>query len=144
MDLDAQRGARLLEERKRLGWSQQTAADTAGIRREMWARYEGGSEPGAKGLAGIAAAGADVLYILTGQRNPTMPALDAAEQVLLDSYRRCKPEARVNLIQTAALLSAGLSSGGISTDRTVTQTIRAAVSGGVAGGNIINKGKGKS
>ena len=69
MDLDAQRGERILEERKRLGWSQQIAADTAGIRREMWARYEAGSEPGAKALTGMATAGVDVLYILTGQRS---------------------------------------------------------------------------
>lgn len=36
------------------------------------------------------------------------PALPQDEQVLLDSYRRCNAEARNNLIQTAALLSAGI------------------------------------
>ncbi len=34
--------------------------------------------------------------------------LPTDEQALLDCYRRCKPEARVNLIQTAALLAAGV------------------------------------
>ena len=91
-----------------MGWSQQAAADAAGIRREMWARYEGGSEPGAKALAGMAAAGADVVYILIGERSSAQPAHDAAEQVLLDSYRRCAAQARQHLIQTAALLAAGI------------------------------------
>ena len=36
------------------------------------------------------------------------PTLPTDELALLDSYRRCKPEARVNLIQTAALLAAGM------------------------------------
>lgn len=36
------------------------------------------------------------------------PTLPTDEQALLDSYRRCKPEARINLIQMAALLAAGL------------------------------------
>lgn len=46
------------------------------------------SSPTAVQLAQLAAAGADVLYILTGQRSSAQPAHDAAEQVLLDSYRR--------------------------------------------------------
>lgn len=83
MDLDAQRGDRILEERKQQKWSQQAAADAAGIRREMWARYEAGAEPGAKALAGMAAAGVDVLYILTGQRSSTStPASDTESRVV--------------------------------------------------------------
>lgn len=68
MNLDAQRGRRIREERVKLGWSQQQAADAVEVRREMWAKYEAGSEPGAKALARMAAAGADVLYILHGTR----------------------------------------------------------------------------
>lgn len=34
----------------------------------MWAKYEAGSEPGAKALAGMAAEGVDVIYVLTGQQ----------------------------------------------------------------------------
>ena len=64
--------------------------------------------PDAGYLAELVALGVDVAYVLTGERNPAVPALDVAEQVLLDSYRRCKPEARQHLIQAAALLSAGL------------------------------------
>lgn len=36
----------------------------------MWAKYEGGSEPGAEVLARAQVAGVDVLYVLTGQRTP--------------------------------------------------------------------------
>lgn len=107
---------RLREERERLALSQQALAEKCGVTARSQRNYESGERnPDSAYLAAIAAAGADVLYILTGQRAggaPSVPALDAAEQVLLDSYRRCKPEARVNLIQTAALLSAGLPEAG--------------------------------
>lgn len=52
---------------------------------------------------------ADLNYILTGQRSqPAAPTLTQDEAVLLDSYRRCTSTARGNLIQTAALLAAGV------------------------------------
>lgn len=70
MHSDTQRGERIKEERTRLGLSQQQAADIAGVRREMWAKYEAGSEPGAKALAGMAAAGVDVIYVLTSTQTP--------------------------------------------------------------------------
>ena len=75
MNLDAQRGLRIREERDKRGWSQQQAADAVGIRREMWAKYEAGAEPGAKALTGMAAVNVDVLYILTGTRTATHAAL---------------------------------------------------------------------
>ena len=52
-----------------------------------------------------------------GHANPcaTGAELDAAEQVLLDSYRRCGATDKQNLIQTAALLSAGLGGSGVAT-----------------------------
>lgn len=56
-------------------------------------------------------AGADVLYILTGERNQGVAEVDllpADERVLVDAYRRCNAEAKRNLIQTASLLSAGM------------------------------------
>ena len=66
-------------------------------------------------LALLIPLGVDALYVLTGQRSPSMPATDPAEQVLLDSYRRCGAQAKQNLIQTAALLSAGLGSSAMAT-----------------------------
>lgn len=100
---------RLKEAREKLGFSQQALAEHCGISARSQRNYESGERlPDAAYLAELLGLGVDLGYVLTGQRSPAMPAVDAAEQVLLDSYRRCKPEARVNLIQTAALLSAGL------------------------------------
>ena len=103
-------GNRLREERERLGLTQPVFAELAGAKKRTLIDWEKDvSSPTAVQLAQLAAAGADVLYILTGQRSRAQPAHDAAEQVLLDSYRRCGSQARQNLIQTAALLAAGLS-----------------------------------
>jgi len=68
---DIQTGERLKEERKRLKLSQQAIADAVGVRREMWAKYEAGSEPGAGVLARACDIGIDVLYTLTGRRSVT-------------------------------------------------------------------------
>ncbi|MBD9530941.1 helix-turn-helix transcriptional regulator [Comamonas sp. CMM01] len=102
-------GDRLREERDRLGLSQPNFAALAGTTKQTLFSWETGkTAPDGFQLAAFAAAGVDVLYVITGERGGSHLAHDAAEQVLLDSYRRCKPEARQNLIQTAALLSAGL------------------------------------
>ena len=104
-------GARLRDERERLGKNQDAFAALAGVGKRALIHYEKSERsPDANFLAAIAAAGADVLYILTGQRTEGT-ASDPAEQVLLDSYRRCKPDAKANLIQMAALLSAGVAPG---------------------------------
>ena len=90
VNLDAQRGLRIRQERDKRDWSQQQAADAVGIRREMWAKYEAGAEPGAKALTGMAVVNVDVLYILTGQRgiqSTNSPALRDGEAELLDGYR---------------------------------------------------------
>lgn len=50
--------------------------------------------------------GASASYLLTGREGGVQLA-DAAEQVLIDSYRRCSADAKRHLIQTAALLAAG-------------------------------------
>lgn len=102
-------GERLREERVRLGMSQTSFGEAGGVTKKSQMLYEGGERaPDAAYLHAVSSAGVDVGYVITGKRDPSLPALDSAELSLLDSYRRCKPEARVNLIQTAALLSAGL------------------------------------
>ncbi|WP_051603246.1 helix-turn-helix domain-containing protein [Simplicispira psychrophila] len=103
-------GERIKEERERLGLNQIDFAALASSTRKTLFNWESGAAtPNATVLAAWAAHGLDVLYVVTGQRSPSMPATDPAEQVLLDSYRRCGAQARQNLIQTAALLSAGIS-----------------------------------
>lgn len=63
-------GARLREERERLGMTQEGFGQAGGVLKRALIRYEKGERmPDAAFLAAIAAAGADVLYILTGQRS---------------------------------------------------------------------------
>lgn len=102
-------GERLKEERERLGANQSEFAALAGATRKTLFNWESGTAfPNSSVLETLAKHGLDVLYVVTGQRSNAQPAADAAEQVLLDSYRRCKPEAKQHLIQTAVLLAAGL------------------------------------
>ena len=99
-------GVRLREERERLAMSQEKFAALGGVQKRAQINYESGERlPDAGYLAAIAADGADVMYILTGEHSSAQPARDAAEQVLLNSYRSCSAQARQHLIQTAALLS---------------------------------------
>ena len=96
---------RLQEERKRLGLTQEAVAAQLGATKRSVINWEGGAAlPGAEMLARYAAAGADVLYILTGQRSqPVPPAqeLPRQEQEWLALYRNSSEEVR------AALKAAG-------------------------------------
>ena len=91
-------GTRLRGERERLGRTQDDFAAIAGIGKRALIHYEKGERsPDANLLAAIAAAGADVLYILTGQRQPpptpqAAPALSPRQAALLDNYLHCDEE----------------------------------------------------
>ena len=75
-------GARLKEERLRLGFSQEELARAAGVQRRAQIRYEQGErDPDAGYLAAISAAGADVTYILTGRRE--RPASELTDRARL-------------------------------------------------------------
>lgn len=104
--------SRLKQERERLGLTQPALAELAGAAKRTVVDWEkGASSPTAVQLAALAAAGADALYIVTGARSQAAAEVDllpSDERVLVDAYRRCNAEARRNLIQTAALLSAGM------------------------------------
>lgn len=83
-------GSRLRDERERLGLNQSDFATAAGTTRKSQFNYETDARrPDADYLAAIAAAGVDVLYILTGQRTggAAAPALAPDEKILLDNYR---------------------------------------------------------
>lgn len=80
------------------------AEDSQGLRDVVGGRKRATAEL----LAGLLPLGIDVIYVLSGIRPVAAAALDPAEQALLESYRRCPPAGRVSLIQTAAVLSAGL------------------------------------
>lgn len=62
-------GQRLLEERVRLGLTQQALADGIGAPRVSFVKYEAGqSSPAAETLVALEGAGFDVRYVLTGLR----------------------------------------------------------------------------
>lgn len=102
---------RLKMERERLGLSQSRLADLASVGKTTVINWEkGASSPDATQLHAMATEGIDVLYVVTGERSQDAAEIDllpADERVLIDAYRRCSPDARRHLIQTAALLSAG-------------------------------------
>jgi transcriptional regulator with XRE-family HTH domain len=84
---------RLREERERLGFTQEAFAVLGGVQKRAQINYEKGERhPDSAYLAAIAAAGADVLYILTGQRmgGASAPeparAVSAGDRVLLDNF----------------------------------------------------------
>ncbi|MNJ15712.1 transcriptional repressor DicA [compost metagenome] len=77
MHLSEEIGARLQSERKRLNLNQEQLASIVGVSKRTLASYESGArEAGAVLLNLAAAAGLDVLYVITGNRLPV------AERVL--------------------------------------------------------------
>ena len=103
---------RLREERERLGFSQEAFGVLGGVQKRAQINYEKGERhPDSAYLAAIAAAGADVLYILTGQRTggasapAPVHALARDEEILLDNYRNCPPDARAAIKTTSAALA---------------------------------------
>tara|TARA_R110000796_G_scaffold26354_18_gene73316 strand:- start:720 stop:1160 length:441 start_codon:yes stop_codon:yes gene_type:complete len=86
-------GERLRSERERLGFGQQNLADLCGVTMRSQRNYEKGQrQPDALYLAAVAAAGIDVLYVLTGLRgeseseNP-MALAKSASVPLIDGER---------------------------------------------------------
>lgn len=129
-------GERLKEERQRLGQNQTELASLAGTTKKSQIEYEKGSTfPNANYLAAIASAGADVRYIVTGERDGP-PPLRPDEQLLLDRYRISPLPLRDAALRV--LLGGEVPSSAV-------RNIK--VSGGsghqVAGGKIINRGGGK-
>lgn len=95
---------RLAEERLRLGKTQKEMAAVGQVGdRSYWHYEKGERSPDSEFLANIAAAGADVLYILTGQRTGGTLAPD--EAALLDNYRHAQPDGKVALRTTSAALA---------------------------------------
>lgn len=100
--------ARLREERERLEMSQEDFAALAGVTRSPYSSWEAGkTSPTAVQLAALANAGADVLYILTGQRQTgdVQRALTRREAVLVDNYRNVSESQKDALDQVSAALA---------------------------------------
>lgn len=79
---------KIREERKRLGFTQVQFAEVAGVQPTTQVNYEKGTRvPDAAYLVNIAEAGADVLYILTGNRAPTLDGISNDELEIVRLYR---------------------------------------------------------
>jgi len=124
-------GDRIKEERQRLGLNQTEFAALAGAAKRTQIDWEKGvSSPTAEQLGAMGGAGADVQYIVTGVRSSV--ALTPDERLLVERYR-----ASPSPLKDAALrvLLGGETSGGAA------QAFHGPVGGGVAGRDIVNKGR---
>jgi transcriptional regulator with XRE-family HTH domain len=90
---------RLKTERERLNLNQEQAADLCEVSREMWSKYERGKAiPGGGVLLMFSANGADINYILTGQRTHLISeespgyTLRPDQKALLDNIENCSQE----------------------------------------------------
>jgi transcriptional regulator with XRE-family HTH domain len=83
-------GARLREERLRLGMSQPAFAALAGVTKGALVKWEKDTaSPNASALIAFSEAGADAIYILTGKRMPAVPDIsDALVREDLDRIER--------------------------------------------------------
>ena len=96
-------GSRLREERERLKLTQRAFGDIGGVEPNAQGKYESGERaPKADYLAAVAAHGVDVLYVLTGRREPlAADRHDPSESQLLTAYRLMPNQARSGLVMLA-------------------------------------------
>lgn len=98
---------RLKEERERLGFTQAGLAERIGSTKRSVINWEGGdASPSAEAIGSMAAHGADVLYILTGQRSkPVESTLTPRQRAVLENYNACNEDGKRNVEGTLALLT---------------------------------------
>ncbi|MBC3489890.1 helix-turn-helix domain-containing protein [Pseudomonas taiwanensis] len=103
-------GDRLKEERERLGLNQTDFAALAGASKNTQYNYEKGDRsPDAAYLAAAAAAGMDLLYVVTGERKPQLSeSISEREASLLGFFRQLPDGEQANLLRTASALAATL------------------------------------
>ncbi len=90
-------GLRLKEERERLGFTQPVFAGLAETTKKSQIDYEKDlTQPKAGYLSVIANVGADVQYIITGQRSSN--ALPTDEVLILEKYRQASPEIKNKML----------------------------------------------
>ncbi|GLS03485.1 hypothetical protein GCM10007860_06290 [Chitiniphilus shinanonensis] len=86
-------GKRLLEERKRLNLSAERFAALGGLKGNAQYKYESDERsPDAAYLAALYRAGVDVMYVLTGRRDPYVN--EAEHQQLVAAYDAAPPTVR--------------------------------------------------
>lgn len=99
-------GARLKEERKRLGYNQSDFAELVGSSYKSQLRWEKDeSSPSADALNIWASIGLDVLYVVTGKRSedtlfrPLIPKMSQEKQELIDAFDNMTPEQRRAILE---------------------------------------------
>lgn len=131
--------SRLAEEREKLWKTQQEAADFFGVSRVTWGQCErGNATPSGDVLAGLAQRGANVMYILTGNKDwATGEVLTANERDLLALYRAAGLTAKMTAVQALQSGSAPVPS------KMVNRAAGSVQVGQQTGGSnqVINKGK---
>lgn len=98
-------GARLREARNALGLDQAEVAALVGVTRVQWGRYERGiGVPGGEVLGRAAAAGIDILYVITGSREfAAPPPITPRARALLDNYAHASEEGQRTIERVADL-----------------------------------------
>jgi len=102
---------RIREERVRLGMTQSEFGALVGVKNAAQSKYESGRSPDADYLSVITAAGADVLYILTGRRmvglvSPeNVEVLKEDEREVLGAYRRSSASMRQQVMAVIMALT---------------------------------------
>ncbi|MFS7242291.1 helix-turn-helix domain-containing protein [Serratia proteamaculans] len=90
-------GARLREERNRLGLTQAELAEIVGIHKNSQGNYENDvKSPDSKYLSMVAEHGIDILYVVTGVKTP-QPDVSVEELKLIENYRAMDDAARLNI-----------------------------------------------
>lgn len=127
-------GARLREERERLGLSQLAMGEIGGVKKLAQLKYEQNeSSPSGTYFAAIAKMGADVQYIITGMR--ATAALSSDENELVRLFRAAP-------FAVKASTMAGLAAGGASASKETVKQVNVTASAAgsqAAGRNIVNK-----
>lgn len=100
-------GARIRQERERLGLSQRAFGEIGGVEPNAQGKYESGDRtPKADYLAAVAAKGVDVLYVLTGARTPSpIEHLTEVEEWVLGSYRTLVKEDQDAILRLTTTLA---------------------------------------
>lgn len=134
-------GERLKEERDRLGFNQTAFGAIGGVLKQAQLKYEKGERfPGADYLAAVGKVGADVQYIVMGERGAG--SLSTDENVLISHFRAAP------LAVKAAMMAAGAA--GSAPAPGPVQKVKAGVGqqfngpvGAVTSGDVVNQRKSK-
>jgi len=139
-------GRRLKDEREKLGFNQTDFAAIGGVGRKSQFNYEEGERnPDAVYLAAIAAAGADIQYIVTGERQGRGIGESSVHQAVLDAVYLLSLGKKIDARQLASAVVKLLARPPVpalnqqSVSGGTGQQFNGPISGGVAGRNIVNK-----